>query len=200
MDTLPNPEPGRHARQVRPRGCEPRHDVVRADRPGQPGMHVEHGLRHEVDRLERVEATEYDAVRRSAEEAADDTAPVLCNDEGGIEAVEPRLDAQSTEQAERQVVLGLVCAEKRTGRGLKGADVIDARGAHDQGAASLWPPSTGNTVPVTKPFVSRSQTAAPSSSAVPTRPTGSAPASRSNIASRSSVGHRVPRGRRDDSR
>ena len=105
------------ARQPRPRGREPCDDVVRPDRARQAGVHVEHRLGDRVHGLERLEAAQHDAVRRRPQQAADDGARVLGDDEGGVEAVEARLDAEPSEQPEREVVLGLVGGEERAGAG-----------------------------------------------------------------------------------
>ncbi len=94
---------------------EPRDDIVRPDRPGQAGVHVEHRLGDRVHGLERLEAAQHDTVRRCPQKAADNRAGVLGDHEGGIEPVEAWLDAEQSEQPEREVVLGFVGGEKRAG-------------------------------------------------------------------------------------
>ena len=53
---------------------------------------------------------------RSPEQAADDVAGLLDDDEGGIESVEARLDPKPAEQAEGQIVLRLMRPQERSGK------------------------------------------------------------------------------------
>ena len=96
-------------------------------------------------------------MRRGPEEAADDVPRLLDDNECGIEAVEARLGAKPPEQAEHEVVLGLVRLQERPGERDERVGFVDAYRTHRQGAASRWPPSTGRTIPVTKEFVRTSQ-------------------------------------------
>lgn len=91
-----------------------RDDSSRPDRPRQLGIDLVHHLSDPLDRGQRVEAAENDAVRRCPEQASDDPAFLLGDDEGRIEAVELRYDAEAAEQAEEEVVLRFMSLEKRS--------------------------------------------------------------------------------------
>ncbi len=81
-------------------------------RTGQARVHVDHGLGDRVHRVRRVEAAQHDTVRRRPQQAADDPARFLRDDEGRLEAVEPGVGTESPDQPQRQVVLGLVGREE----------------------------------------------------------------------------------------
>ena len=112
-------------------------------------MHVEHRLGDRIHGLERLEAAEHDAVRRRPQEAADDGARLLRDHERGIEPVEARLDAEPSEQPEREVVLGLVGGEKRAGPGQERVGVGDPGRNHSPhhhaGASPSRRPSAART-------------------------------------------------------
>ena len=93
-------------------------------------MHVDHLGCDGIHSGEILEAAEHDAVRRRSQQAADDLARVLDDDERRVEAVEARARCGVAEQAERQVVLGLAGAEERAGELEERVGFVDAEGVH----------------------------------------------------------------------
>jgi hypothetical protein len=125
VNALAHGELGRGCGQAGPRPGEPSRLRRGPDSAREARLHVDHRGGDGINPREILEAAEHDAVRRRPQQAPDDPAHLLDDDEGGIEAVQARLDTQPSEQAERQIVLRLVSAEERLHQREVDVDVVD---------------------------------------------------------------------------